>query len=67
VAVLDLEPVNETTGFIQSGIIGGNFLRYFRVTFDFKKSVIRLEPLNATAAVIKDGKMGTATTVDAPL
>jgi predicted aspartyl protease/Flp pilus assembly protein TadD len=52
VAVLDLEPVNETTGFIQSGIIGGNFLRYFRVTFDFKKSVIWLEPLNATASVI---------------
>ena len=67
VAVLDLEPVNETTGFIQSGIIGGNFLRYFRVTFDFKKSVIWLEPLNATAAVIKDGEMGTAATVDAPL
>lgn len=55
VAVLDLGPVNETTGFIQSGIIGGNFLRHFRVTFDFKKSVILLEPLNAGASVI-DGK-----------
>ena len=52
VAVLDLEPVNETTGFVQSGIIGGNFLRYFRVTFDFKRSIIRLEPLNATASGI---------------
>jgi predicted aspartyl protease/Tfp pilus assembly protein PilF len=52
VAVLDLEPVNETTGFIQSGIIGGNFLRYFRVTFDFKRSIIRLEPLSATASGI---------------
>ena len=55
VAVLDLGPVNETTGFIQSGIIGGNFLRHFRVTFDFKKSVILLEPLNGAASVI-DGK-----------
>ncbi|MDT4896374.1 MAG: hypothetical protein QOH25_1451 [Acidobacteriota bacterium] len=55
VAVLNLEPVNETTGFVQSGIIGGNFLRYFRVTFDFKKSIILLEPLNAAASVI-DGK-----------
>ena len=26
-AVLDLEPVNETAGFTQSGILGGNFLR----------------------------------------
>jgi predicted aspartyl protease/Flp pilus assembly protein TadD len=55
VAVLDLGPVNETTGFVQSGIIGGNFLRHFRVTFDFRKSTILLEPLNAAASVI-DGK-----------
>ncbi|MCA1849495.1 MAG: retroviral-like aspartic protease family protein, partial [Acidobacteria bacterium] len=47
VAVLDLEPVNETTGFVQSGIIGGNFLRHFRVTFDFKRAVVWLEPLAA--------------------
>lgn len=69
VAVLDLEPVNETTGFVQSGIIGGNFLRYFRVTFDFRKSVIWLEPLNATAAaaVREERRMQTAKTVDAPL
>jgi tetratricopeptide (TPR) repeat protein len=53
VAVLDLEPVNETTGFVQSGIIGGNFLRHFRVTFDFRKSVIYLEPLTATASAIE--------------
>jgi predicted aspartyl protease/Flp pilus assembly protein TadD len=58
VAVLDLEAVNETTGFIQNGIIGGNFLRHFRVTFDFKKSVILLEPLTAAASMI-DGKMQT--------
>lgn len=50
-AVLDLEPVNETTGFIQSGIIGGNFLRHFRVIFDFRKSVMRLEPLSAAASI----------------
>jgi tetratricopeptide (TPR) repeat protein len=53
VAVLDLDPVNETTGFIQSGIIGGNFLRHFRITFDFRKSSIRLEPLNATASMME--------------
>jgi hypothetical protein len=48
-AVLDLEPVNETAGFLQDGILGGNFLKYFRVSFDFRRGVIRLEPLNQTA------------------
>lgn len=46
-AVLDLEPVNETAGFQQSGILGGNFLRHFRVAFDFQKSIVRLQPLDA--------------------
>jgi tetratricopeptide (TPR) repeat protein len=55
VAVLDLAPVNETTGFVQSGIVGGNFLRHFRVTFDFRKSVIWLEPLAAAASTIGPG------------
>ncbi|MDX6290763.1 MAG: hypothetical protein QOH42_2562, partial [Blastocatellia bacterium] len=45
-AVLDLEPVNETAGFLQSGILGGNFLRFYRVVFDFYKGVVRLEPLD---------------------
>jgi tetratricopeptide (TPR) repeat protein len=45
--VLDLEPVNETAGFQQSGILGGNFLRHFRVVFDFQRGVVRLEPLDA--------------------
>ena len=44
-AVLDMEPVNETAGFTQSGILGGNFLRNFRVYFDFARGSIRLEPL----------------------
>jgi predicted aspartyl protease/Flp pilus assembly protein TadD len=48
-AVLDLDPVNETAGFTQNGILGGNFLRHFRVSFDFRRGVIRLEPLNKTA------------------
>ena len=45
-AVLDLEPVNETAGFKQSGIIGGNFLRNFRIYFDFARGALRLEPLD---------------------
>jgi hypothetical protein len=47
-AVLDLEPVNETAGFQQSGILGGNFLRHFRIVFDFQKGIVRLEPLEGT-------------------
>ncbi len=47
-AVLDLEPVNETAGFQQNGILGGNFLSHFRITFDFQRGVILLEPLNQT-------------------
>jgi len=52
-AVLDLEPVNETAGFKQSGIIGGNFLRHFRIYFDFARGALRLEPL---APKIKAGE-----------
>ena len=45
-AVLDMEPVNETAGFTQAGILGGNFLRHFRVYFDFARGSMRLESLN---------------------
>ena len=45
-AVLDLEPVNETAGFSQAGILGGNFLKHFRIYFDFARGAMRLEPLN---------------------
>jgi tetratricopeptide (TPR) repeat protein len=44
-AVLDLDPVNETAGFLQSGILGANFLRFYRVVFDFSRGLVRLEPL----------------------
>jgi len=55
-AVLDLEPVNETAGFLQSGILGGNFLRHFRVIFDFQRGIVRLEPLD-TSAVQNDNAL----------
>ncbi len=44
-AVLDMESINETAGFEQTGIVGGNFLRHFRIIFDFQRGVVRLEPL----------------------
>ena len=46
-AVLDLDPVNETAGFLQGGILGGNFLRHYRVTFYFEKGIVRFEALEA--------------------
>ena len=56
-AVLDLEPINETAGFEQTGIIGGNLLRRYRVTFDFARGLVRLDPL-ASAAPAGDAKGG---------
>ncbi len=44
-AVLDLDTINETAGFVQTGVLGGNFLRQYRVTFDFQRSVLVLEPI----------------------
>jgi predicted aspartyl protease/Flp pilus assembly protein TadD len=56
VAVLDMEPINETAGFEQTGIVGGNVLRYFRVTFDFGRGVVRLEPIAGTGGDDTKGK-----------
>ncbi len=35
---LNLDMINEASGFEQAGILGGNFLRNYRLTFDFKNS-----------------------------
>lgn len=37
---LDLDLINEASGFEQAGILGGNFLRNYRLTFDFKNSKV---------------------------
>jgi predicted aspartyl protease len=48
-AVLDLDTINETTGFVQTGVLGGNFLRQYRLTFDFQRSLLLLEPVKGGA------------------
>lgn len=48
-AVLDLDTINETTGFVQRGVLGGNFLRQYRLTFDFQRSLLLLEPVKGNA------------------
>ena len=55
-AVLDMEPINETAGFEQTGIIGGNLLSRYRVTFDFSRGLIRLRPHGGAAAPADDQK-----------
>jgi Flp pilus assembly protein TadD/predicted aspartyl protease len=42
---LDLGLINEASGFEQSGILGGNFLKNYRLTFDFKNSKVIFVPL----------------------
>lgn len=39
---LDLAMINEASGFRQSGILGGNFLRNYRMTFDFRNARVLL-------------------------
>ena len=42
---LDLDAINEASGFEQAGILGGNFLKNYRLTFDFKNSKVTFFPL----------------------
>jgi predicted aspartyl protease/cytochrome c-type biogenesis protein CcmH/NrfG len=54
-AILDLDSINETAGFEQTGIIGGNFLNNYRVTFDFRKGILRLETPTGGANIVPSG------------
>lgn len=42
---LDLDVINEASGFRQAGILGGNFLKNYRLTFDFQNSKVIFEPV----------------------
>ncbi len=42
--ILDLDPVNETSGFEQHGILGGDYLEHFRVVLDMRRYQFRLTP-----------------------
>jgi predicted aspartyl protease len=41
---LDLDLINETSGFQQAGILGGNFLKNYSLTFDFQNSKVIFVP-----------------------
>lgn len=42
---LDLNMINETSGFEQAGILGGNFLKNYCLTFDFENSKVIFVPV----------------------
>ncbi|MEZ5429258.1 MAG: aspartyl protease family protein [Pyrinomonadaceae bacterium] len=42
---LDLDLINEASGFEQAGILGGNFLKDYRLTFDFENSKVVFVPI----------------------
>ncbi|MDQ6786954.1 MAG: aspartyl protease family protein [Acidobacteriota bacterium] len=42
---LNLGIINETSGFEQAGILGGNFLKNYRLTFDFSNSKVIFAPI----------------------
>jgi predicted aspartyl protease/Tfp pilus assembly protein PilF len=42
---LDLGIINEASGFEQAGILGGNFLKNYSLTFDFKNSRVTFVPV----------------------
>lgn len=44
---LDLDMINEASGFQQAGILGGNFLKNYRMTFDFRNSRVTFFPVTA--------------------
>lgn len=45
--ILNLDPVNETSGFEQHGILGGDFLRHFLVQLDLRQFKFHLTPQTA--------------------
>jgi tetratricopeptide (TPR) repeat protein len=42
--ILNLEAVNETSGFEQHGILGGDYLAHFRVSLDLRRYQFKLTP-----------------------
>jgi len=46
---LDLDLINQSAGYVQSGILGGNFLSKYRLTFDFQRSEVKFVPISTMA------------------
>src|SRR5262245_66530609 len=50
-AILNLEPVNETSGFEQHGILGGDYLEHFRIVLDLRRYQFKLTPQSKAITV----------------
>lgn len=59
--VLDLEPVNETAGFEQAGIIGSDVLRFYRVEFEFARGRLIFRPIRSGADLTVGPALGETT------
>jgi tetratricopeptide (TPR) repeat protein len=49
--ILNLEAVNETSGFEQHGILGGDYLEHFRVAIDLRRYQFKLTPQSKAISV----------------
>jgi tetratricopeptide (TPR) repeat protein len=49
--ILDLDAVNETSGFEQHGILGGDYLSHFRIVIDLRRYQFKLTPQSAAITV----------------
>lgn len=49
--ILDLDAVNETSGFEQHGILGGDYLSHFRIEIDLRRYQFKLTPQSPAISV----------------
>lgn len=54
--ILDLDAVNETSGFEQHGVLGGDYLRHFRVMLDLRRNYFGLTPQSPAIEVAAEKK-----------
>lgn len=52
--ILDLDAVNETSGFEQHGVLGGDYLRHFRVVLDLRRHYLELTPQSPAISVVAE-------------
>ncbi len=54
--ILDLDAINETSGFEQHGVLGGDYLRHFRVVLDLRRHYLGLIPQSSAISVVAEKK-----------
>ena len=52
--IMNLDAINQDTGFEQHGILGGDFLRHFQVQIDLRRFQLTLIPQTQQIQVVKD-------------